>query len=177
MPVRNGWCGEWSFGIIGAMATLSSIALALTLILCGGYAGMILMCQIGVLPAMRQLRLSAYAEAWRAMDAYMGRLMPPYKSCLLLINTVAVVTLALEHRLATAVAAGVSLILSVAGLVLTVRQQLPLNAKLKALPGSAAETELLEIREGTVRGFRVRFGLAAASFVILCCGVTFWPMG
>ena len=138
---------------------------------------MILMCQIGILPAMRQLSLSAYADAWRAMDAYMDRLMPPYKGSLLLLNAATVVLSAVQHHLALAIAAGLSLLFSVAGLVLTVRQQLPLNAQLKALPAGTPEAVLLPIREQTIQGFTVRFFLAAAAFVSLCLGVVFWPIG
>lgn len=161
---------------MSAMSTLSSVLFSLTLLLCGGYAGMILMCQIGILPAMRQLRLSAYADAWRAMDSYMHRLMPPYKGSLLLVNAATVISLAVQRRFPLAVACGVSLFFSVFGLVLTVRRQLPLNARLKALPADASDTLLLDIREQTVRGFSVRFFLAAAAFAVLCCSVPFWPM-
>ena len=158
------------------MSTVTSVLLSLTLLLTGAYAGMILMCQIGVLPAMRQLSLGAYADAWRAMDTYMDRLMPPYKGSLLLINTATLILLAFQRRTPLAAAAAVSLICSVSGLVLTVRQQLPLNAKLKTFKAGAPDSVLLDIREQTVKGFTSRCFLAAAAFLALCVGVVFSPV-
>ncbi len=152
------------------MATLSTVLLILTIVLCGGYAGMILMCQIGVLPAMRLLRPDAYADAWRAMDTYLDRSMPPYKGSLLLINAALTISVALQHRSALAIATGLSLVLSVAGLVLTVRGQLPINAQLKQLAAGAPDDVLIDLRERTARGFTVRFVLAQAAFLVLVCG-------
>ncbi len=157
------------------MQIAAQLLFLLTLVLCGGYAGMVLMCQIGVLPAMRDLSLSAFADAWRAMDSYMERLMPPYKLSLLLINAAAFVVVILQHRNPIlAFSLGASFLCSAAGLVLTVRGQLPLNAQIKT-PGLPAEI-LGSIREKTIAGFRVRFILAALAFLVLCVGVVFSPL-
>ena len=158
------------------MLILTAVLLVLTIVLCGAYAGMILMCQIGVLPAMRLLRPAADADAWRAMDVYLDRLMPPYKGALLLINAALTVSLALEHRFTLSIATGLSLLLSIAGLVLTVRGQLPLNTKIKQLPAGTPDDVLSDIRERTVRGFTVRFVLAQAAFLVICCGAIVWPL-
>ncbi|MBE7157508.1 MAG: DUF1772 domain-containing protein [Rhodospirillales bacterium] len=155
---------------------LTLLCVGLTLLLCGGYAGMISMCQIGVLPAMRRLQPSAYAEAWRAMDLYMDRAMPPYKGALLLVNVLTVILLVVQHFSALAMAAGVSLLFSILGLLLTVRGQLPLNAKLKTLPAEVPEAVLLDIRDRTIRGFSVRCVLAILAFLVLCLGVVLWPV-
>lgn len=162
--------------IIGSMHLATLFLLLFTLLLCGGYAGMVLMCQIGVLPAMRDLSASAWAESWCAMDVYMGRRMPPYKGSLLLVNTITLVLLLMQHRPGLAIAASISLACSVAGLVLTVRRQLPLNARLKSLAFDGTEQELLRIREQTVAGFRARFYLAFTAFAALACGVLATPL-
>ncbi|MBE7181669.1 MAG: hypothetical protein INR71_10770, partial [Terriglobus roseus] len=59
---------------------------------------MALMCHIGVLPAMRDLRPASFADAWRSMDVYMDKLMPPYKGALLLVTLASLVLLWLQHR-------------------------------------------------------------------------------
>lgn len=158
------------------MQTTTQLLLTLTLLLCGAYAGMVLMCQIGVLPAMRRLQPKAYADAWRAMDFYLARSMPPYKLSLLLLNAATIVCLYLQHRSSLAMAAVGSFLFSVAGLVATVRGQLPLNAKLQSLPADAADHLLIDIREKTVKGFSVRFFLAATAFVVLAIGVVYSPL-
>jgi hypothetical protein len=160
-------------GIIPLMPTLTSCLLGATLLLSGGYAGMVLMCQTGVLPAMRDLTPNAFADAWRAMDTYMERLMPPYKGSLMLVSLVTVILLCLQHRCMLAVCVAINLMCSIAGLVLTIRGQLPLNAKIKA--GGLSPEEIISIRNKTLTGFRTRFVLAAAAFLALCIGVIAWP--
>ena len=60
--------------------------LALTLLLSYGYAGMILVCQIAVLPPIRQLRPNDYADAWQVVDLYTDHLLAPDLSSLTIIN-------------------------------------------------------------------------------------------
>ena len=158
------------------MSTTCAFLLALTLILSGAYAGLVLMCEIAILPAMQRLSLPAYADAWRAMDASLDRSMPPYKACLLLVNGAALALLVVQRRVPLATFTGASLLCSLGGLLLTVRKQLPLNAQLKALPADAPTAVLLDIREKTIRGFKARMVLAAGSFLALCFGIVFWPV-
>ena len=162
--------------IIGKMPLITSLLLIVTLVLCGAYAGLALMCQIGVLPAMRQLRPNAYADAWQAMDGYMDRSMPPFKVSLLLLNLAACGVLIADHRQALATCCAISFVLSLAGLVLTIRKQLPLNTMLKTLPAGTPDHVLLRIREQTVRNFSVRFVLASLAFITLSVGVLVWPV-
>lgn len=155
------------------MSSLTSALVALTLLLTGSYAGMALMCQIGVLPAMRKLSLQAYAEAWRAMDSFLDRSMPPFKLTLLLANAAAVACLARDHRTRFALFASASFVLSLLGLVLTITRQLPINRQLKALPAGNSDDILLRLREQTVRNFSVRFVLAMCAFALLILGTVF----
>ena len=158
------------------MQSVTTVLLFLTLLLCGCYAGMTLMCQIGVLPAMCRLTLPAYADAFRAMDFYLDRSMPPYKLTLLAVNLATLVCVALQHRTPLAVAVGAACLLNVVALVLTIRKQLPLSAELKRLGSDAAEPLLLNIREQTVRNFMGRSVVAMIAFIALCTGVLLWPL-
>lgn len=133
------------------------------------------MCQIGVLPAMRLLTPNSYADAWRAMDSYLDRSMPPYKISLLLVTAGSVLVFAIQHRMVQATLCATSFVLSLTGLGLTMAKQLPLNSKLKDLPQPSPDAVLMDIREQTFRNFTVRFFLALASFIVLCVGATFWP--
>ena len=155
---------------------MSAVLLTLTLLLCGGYAGMALMCQIGVLPTMRQLSPKAYAEAWRIMDGYMDRSMPPFKISLLVLTAATFVSVALEHRFWLAGGTAVSFLLTLAALVLTVRKLLPLNAQVRNWTPGSSEDSLRLLRDQIAQNFSVRFWLAAASFVVLCGGAIFWPV-
>ena len=134
---------------------------------------MVLMCQVGLLPGLSDLSPRSFAESWRATDRHMDKLMPPYKGSLLLFTLVTAVLLWLQHRPLLAACCAASLLMSIAGLVLTIRGQLPLNREIQA--GTPPDSRLLEIRDQTVAGFRTRFFLAALSFVSLCIGVVFWP--
>lgn len=158
------------------MLLVTAVLLVLTLLLCGGYAGMALLCEIGVLPAMRALSPSAFAETWRAMDSYLDRSMPPYKITLLLVNLAATVCLLLLHHRALAVCAAASFLLSLAALVLTIRKQLPLNRQIKALADQPVSERLVTLRQQTSRNFTQRFVLALLSFAILATGAIFWPL-
>lgn len=155
---------------------LSAILLTLTLLLCGFYAGMTLMCQIGVLPTMRRLDLHAYAQAWRVMDSFMDRAMPPFKLTLLALNLAATISLAMEHRNPLAGLTFLSFLLSLSALVLTIRLQLPLNAQLRMLPANADADTLTSIREQTVHNFAVRMILALLAFSLLSAGTVFLPL-
>jgi hypothetical protein len=150
------------------------LLLTLTILLCGSYAGMALMCQIGIFPAMRQLTLHAYADSFRAIDRPMDRLTPPYKLSLLLINAATTVCLGLLHNTYMAAAAGLSLVLNIIALVITITKQLPLNAQLKSLGPEAPAEILLAIREQTVRNFAVRLIVAMLAFVVLVVGLVFF---
>lgn len=156
------------------MLLATDCLLFVTLALCGAYAGMALMCHIGVLPAMQDLSPRSFADAWRAMDAYMDKLMPPYKGALLLATLATLVLLVAQRRTVLACCILISLFLSVAGLVATIRGQLPLNAEIKK--ADVAEPRLVEIRTRTVAGFRTRTVLAMFAFFSICFGVIFWPL-
>lgn len=158
------------------MHTLSLLLVFLTLCLTGIYAGMCVMCQIGVLPAMRLLSLQAYVEAWRAMDFYLDRSMPPFKVTLLAASLGATVVLAMQHRNHLAACLGLTFVCSLVALVLTITMQLPLNRKLQTLPPDTSADTLLAIREHTVHNFAVRLVLAIAAFIIPCAGVLIWPV-
>lgn len=155
------------------MQTLTSTLLVLTLLLCGCYAGMSLLSQIGILPAMRRLRPSTYADAFGAMDFYLDRSMPPYKLSLLVVTLALCICLLLQHRTALALAAGSSFLLSLMALIVTVAKQLPLNRQLKNLPEGTPDDVLIGIREASVRNFMARCIMAVLSFAILCFGVVF----
>ncbi len=162
--------------ISGTMPLVDSILLLLTLLLSGGYAGLVLMCQIGLMPGLREVSLRTYAEAWLAIDRYMDRRMPPYKGSLLLLNAALIVSLVLHHKGMLAAAASLSLLCSVAGLAVTIRKQFPLNARIKELQRTAPDGVLLDIRNQTAANFPLRLWLAAGSFASLCVGAIFWPV-
>lgn len=158
------------------MLVLATVLVIVTLVLCGAYAGLVLMCQIGVLPAMQTLSPQAFADAWRAMDARMERSMPPYKVTLLIVNLATAIVLLFLHQRALAVCAAISFLLSLAGLILTIRGQVPLNRELKELTAAATDDRLSRILSQTIRNFSERFVLAAAAFVSLAVGVVLWPV-
>ena len=145
------------------------VLLALLLVVSGGYAGILLFCQIALAPALRVLSLQQYAEAFRALDRFMDARMPMYKLALLLLYVATLVAIwpLRGSRLFAAVA--VCLALSLCDLAINISKQLPLNKRLQGLMGEEARDEvLLEMRERTVRYFRWRFVLSGLAFAGLC---------
>ncbi len=158
------------------MFVLAQVLLSLTLLLCGCYAGFAVFCQIGVMPAMRRLPLASYADAFRAMDHFLDRSMPPYKLTLLLVNLSLGVVALLLHRRHLAAAVLLAFFCNIAALVLTVRKQLPLNTRLKQLPGDVSDVVLLDLREQTIRNFMERCVVSVLAFAVLCVGAVVWPL-
>ena len=155
---------------------MTTILLALIQLLCGLYAGMALMCQIGLLPAMRRVAPSTYAETFRAVDALMDRAMPPFKLTLLLFTAATAVCLFVQRQMPLALVVSFSFACSLVALVLTITKQLPVNARLRGLPRDAEDRVLVKILDVTIRNFEVRLWFALASFAALCFGVAIWPV-
>jgi len=152
------------------------ILITLTVLLCGGYFGITLFCQIGLLPAMRSIGPAAFVKAWRDIDGYMDRAMPPYKLTLLGLTAVTTTTLALTCQCQLAILTGISFLLGLAALILTITRQVPVNKCIAALPPSAAESLALDLLRSTRTNFTIRFYLALAAFAALCIGVTHYPV-
>lgn len=158
------------------MLMFGEILLFLTLLLCGCYAGFAVFCQIGVMPALRRLSLPAYADTFRAMDHFLDRSMPPYRITLLVLNLGLGIVALLLHRRHLAAAVLITFLCNVAALVLTVGKQIPLNTRLKQLPGDTDDGILLDIREQTVRNFMERCVVSVLGFAVLCVGAVLWPL-
>lgn len=158
------------------MQTLSTVLFALTLLLCGLYAGMTLFCQIGVLPTMRRLDRRAYIATWGILDGLMERSMPPYKITLLAVSLASAAILYAQHHTQLAAATALSFLLSLGALILTMVKQLPLNRGIIAFPESGDERSLLAMRDQTEKNFALRLGMALNAFAALCAGIVLFPL-
>ncbi len=148
------------------------LLLTLTLFVCGAYCGMTLFCQIGLLPAMRIVPPQTFAETWRAVDRFMDRLMPPFKLTLILLNLALTIVAYRNGQIPVATYAGISLLLSLLALVLTITMQLPVN---KRIATATSEEQLLDLLAETNGNFALRFVLALVAFLTLCIGATHFP--
>ncbi len=158
------------------MQTLNAVLFAVTLLLCGAYAGICLFCQIALLPTMRRLPRDAYVATWGILDGLLERSMPPYKLTLLSLNLVSALCLGARHYTWLAAATGLSFLLSLGGLILTLRTQVPLNRRIRAFPEGVDEHLLLAMRAQTETNFAVRLGMALGAFAMLCVGIVFFPI-
>lgn len=158
------------------MQIANIILLTLTVLLCGAYFGMTLFCQIGLLPAMRSIEPAAFIQTWRSIDGYMDRAMPPYKLTLLLLTATTTVTLYLTGQRHLAILTGISFLLGLIALVLTITRQVPVNKCIASLPPTAADSLARDLLRSTESNFTIRFVLAFAAFAALCIGVTHYPV-
>ena len=154
------------------MPLVSHLVLALLLFLSGGYAGILLFCVLALSPALRGLSLQQYAATFRALDNPMTARMPAYKLSLLLLYLLTLILFWPQRHTAFYIAVAVCMGLSLGDLAINVSRQLPLNRKLQQLSSETGNDILLDLRERTIRYFRLRFALSATSFLLLCFAAT-----
>ena len=103
----------------------------------------------------------------------MDRAMPPFKIILLLINLALTALCVLDYHRPLALYSGISFLLILIALILTVAVQLPIN---KQIAAATNDEHLRRLLQKTGTHFTIRFVLALVAFAALCIGATHYPL-
>jgi hypothetical protein len=170
------WQSLSSAGILRIMSVASRLLLALLLVMTGCLAGILLMTEIGILPAVRSMPLESFARYWASLDAQMALRMPTYARSELLLYVVTIISMWRLRRRPLFWMVCLCLLMSARETIFTVKRQLPINRELQHIvaTGSFADDAILsELREEMLHNFAIRMALAGGSFSILCLSVLF----
>jgi hypothetical protein len=141
----------------------------------GCLAGILLMTEMGILPAIRNMPLESYARYWATLDSQMGLRMPIYTRLELLLYVVTILSMWRLRRKPLFWMVCLCLLLKAGETIFTVRCQLPINHELQRMvaTGSFNDAILSQLRTEMLHNFAIRMALDGGSFTILCLSALF----
>jgi hypothetical protein len=158
------------------MSVISRLLFALLLIATGCLAGILLMTEIGIIPAIRNMPLEQYALYWSALDTQMAARLPAYSGVELLLYVLTIVSMWRLRRLPLFWMVCLCLLINASEIFFTVKHQVPVNRELQRIVASGAvagNAALGGLREATIQHFALRMTMSGSSFVILCLSALF----
>ena len=158
------------------MSLASRLLLAILLVMTGCLAGILLMTEIGILPAIRSMPLESFARYWASLDAQMVLRMPTYARLELLLYVVTILSMWRLRRKPLFWTVCLCLLMSAGEIIFTVKRQLPINHELQHIvaTGSFGDSATLsELREEMLNNFAIRMALDGGCFTILCLSALF----